>query len=247
MSMTPKYVRGGIGDMLQCVESAIAEKDVNIFSHFSKAPDIFFPFGVNVSRFELFNNVEELNSVFVPGEPLERKFYPQFSIPDNSLIEKPSCNILGIHIEGSKFSNDVWSQRGQPTKNMSEVFLVNLFKTLPKKWFIYLFCAPERTNEIGKLFADNAENDFYVISFSYIWDSLACVPHCSAVLGMDSSIKTMASMLRIPSVVLVGDYVDVFRDENFLNPYVNDGHMEVVKYKNIDDLNPKDILKLIEI
>jgi ADP-heptose:LPS heptosyltransferase len=81
-----------------------------------------------------------------------------------------------------------------------------------------------------------------VIAFDDIWTSLACVAHCHCVLATDSAIKTMAAILRIPSVVLVGDYPDPFRDQVFLTPYVNDGIMRLIKFTDIDTLNPSDMV-----
>jgi ADP-heptose:LPS heptosyltransferase len=57
----------------------------------------------------------------------------------------------------------------------------------------------------------------------------------------------MANILRIPSVVLVGDYRDPFRDDHFINPYVEDGHMKVVKFKDIDKVNPDEVVSLLNL
>jgi hypothetical protein len=48
----------------------------------------------------------------------------------------------------------------------------------------------------------------------------------------------MAAILGIPTVVLVGDYDDPFRDEVFLTPYVSDGVMQLIKFTNMDALDP---------
>jgi ADP-heptose:LPS heptosyltransferase len=53
---------------------------------------------------------------------------------------------------------------------------------------------------------------------------------CTAVVAVDSSIKTMASMLRIPMLTLVGDYEEPFRDRHFLHPYVRAGIMKTMHY-----------------
>lgn len=250
--MTPKYVKGGIGDMLQTLESAVVERNISVYSHFAKAPDIYAPYRIKLIRFEYFKKKEDLNTIFFLGEPLTRKHYFDSYPTFPTLAVRPKGRrILGIHIEGSEFSNNTWSKLGCPTKNMSASFLGSLFGQLSHKerqsLFIYIFCAPERTGEIGDMFAKLALNHFYVISFPNIWHSLSCVSHCDAVLGMDSSIKTMSSMLRIPTTVLVGDYEDPFRDETFLTPYINDGVMNIVKYKNIDDINPADVLNLVNL
>jgi ADP-heptose:LPS heptosyltransferase len=245
--MTPKYVRGGIGDILLSLESAIAEKIVDVYSHYEQAPDLFAPFGVKVNRFEYFTSVEDLNKIFIPGEELERKAYPNFTIPESTLI--PHEKVLGIHVEGSSFSNEAWSKRGQPTKNMSRLFLKKLLEQLCEDRyngvFVYIFCAPSRAEEIEELMHMYANHPYLIVAYPYIWDSLSCVGHCDAIIGADSVIKTMGAIQRIPSVVLVGDYPDPFRDKVFLDPYVNDGHMHVIKYKNVDDVSPDEVLKFL--
>lgn len=248
--MTYKYARGGIGDFLQCIESAIEEEVIDIYAHFKNAPSFFAPFDVLLNRVEYFETWEQLHSIHIPGQPLDRKFYPAFEVPTPPLERPKKIKILGIHVEGSDFSNQIWSQRGLPTKNMSREFMVSLFSEL-SKWreelLIYLFCSPDKAASIEEIFHKNTSNDFKVISYPFIWDSLSCVSHCDCVLGMDSSIKTMASILRIPTVVLVGDYVDEYRDSQFLNQYVSDGYMQVVKFKDINNMQPAQLFDLIKI
>ncbi len=247
INTSPKYIRGGIGDVLQCIEGAIEAKEVSLFSHYEKAPDLLTPFGVNVTRFEYFQTYEELHDFYMPGEHVERKFFPAFTMP-KAPIPAPKKYVLGIHIEGSEYSNKVWSARNRPTKNMSKAFLEKLIENINGKYkniCLYVFCAPARQSEISVMFSELCDLDFVVISFKNIWDSLSCVSHCKAVLAMDSCIKSMSAILRIPSVVLVGDYPDPFRNEQFLNPYVNEGVMELVPYTDIDLLDSAFLLDFL--
>lgn len=64
--------------------------------------------------------------------------------------------------------------------------------------------------------------------------SLAYVLQCNAVIASDSAIKTMSSMLRIPTMVWLGDYLDSQRDKMFIEPYVGDGVMHVFRYKDVN-------------
>jgi len=64
--------------------------------------------------------------------------------------------------------------------------------------------------------------------------SLAYVQQCRAVVASDSGIKTMSSMLKIPTMVWLGDYQDPPRDQMFIDPYVRDGVMQTFRYKNLD-------------
>ena len=241
--MTPRYVCGGLGDFLLSLESAIGDGIIDVFSHFANAEEFYRPFGVTVNRFKYFSSLNEFWSMRIKSEALPRTKYPKFSLPA-ALIEPPDDkDVLGIHIEGSSFSNDASRQSGRPIKDMSQEFLGKLIGALnAKQAFPYVFCSPARRVEIDALFKKNYTRAFRVIAFDDIWGSLACVAHCHKVLATDSAIKTMAAILRIPSIVLVGDYPDPFRDEVFLKPYVSDGVMHLVKFTDIDALNPWEIV-----
>jgi len=129
---------------------------------------------------------------------------------------------------------------------MNQAFLTRLIGALnSKEAYPYVFCSPARRVEVDALFKKNYSRPFKVIAFGNIWASLACVAHCHRVLATDSAIKTMASILRIPTVVLVGDYHDAFRDEVFLKPYVSDGVMQLIKFRNMDTLDPQRIVEFI--
>ena len=52
-------------------------------------------------------------------------------------------------------------------------------------------------------------------------------------VGSDSAFKTLSSMLQIPIMVWLGDYIDDMKDNTFIKPYVSDGHMEVLRYTNL--------------
>jgi len=244
MKMTFRHVCGGLGDMLLSLESAIQDRVIDIFSHFQNAPAFYQPLGVTINRCEYFSSLEELGSLDRQGDPLPRTRYPKFNLP-KAPIDPPSGKpIIGIHIEGSKFSNNAARSGGKPIKDMSPCFLDNLVDALNSKWaFPYVFCSPAKYAEVSRIFREKYQHPFKVIAFEDIWASLACVGHCRCVLATDSAIKTMAAILWIPSVVLVADYPDSFRDEIFLSPYVKDGLMRIVKYRDMDALNPRNIIE----
>ena len=63
---------------------------------------------------------------------------------------------------------------------------------------------------------------------------MAHVLKCKKVVAVDSSVKSMAAVKKIKSVVFIGDYEDEFRDSNFINPYVREGVMHPVRFKKIE-------------
>jgi ADP-heptose:LPS heptosyltransferase len=230
--------------MLLSLESAIGDEIIDVFSHFKNVQEFYRPFGVTVNRFKYFSSLSELWSLGVKSEALPRTKYPQFKLPKIP-IEPPNDQfVIGIHIEGSKFSNEACRQYGRPIKDMNLGFLAKLIAALnSREAFPYVFCSPARRPEVDALFKENYNRAFKVIAFDDVWASLACVAHCQTVLATDSAIKTMAAVLKIPSIVLAGDYPDAFRDEVFLTPYVNDGIMRVIKFNEIDSLDPCEIIE----
>jgi ADP-heptose:LPS heptosyltransferase len=233
--------------MLLSLESAIGDKIIDVFSHFESAEEFYRPFGVAVNRFQYFSSLNELWSIGIQSDALPRAKYPKFKLP-KATIEPPDDKlVIGIHIEGSRFSNEASRQYGRPIKDMSQEFLAKLIGALnSKEAYPYVFCSPARRVEVEALFKKNYSGAFKVIAFGDIWASLACVAHCHSMLATDSAIKTMAAILSIPTVVLVGDYHDAFRDEVFLKPYVSDGIMQVIKFSNMDTLDPLRIVESLE-
>jgi hypothetical protein len=53
--MKPRYVMGGMGDVLLSLEDALQEKEINLYSHAHAAPRLLEPFGIRV-RYEHFTD-----------------------------------------------------------------------------------------------------------------------------------------------------------------------------------------------
>jgi ADP-heptose:LPS heptosyltransferase len=245
------HVIGGVGDLLLSVEAATFAKEIQVFSHFSRAPDIFKPFDVNVYRFEYYRAVEELNSFYIPGSPLIRAPYwsPDIALPDPPFLKPKGKKVVGVHPTGSRLSNDFWSKRGEPIKDLSDDFLVNLLKQIKARVsdaYVYLFCAPEDKGKTIEAALKAGVENFLIASFPDIWKSLSLVQHCDAVIGADSCIKTMSCMLKIPTMVLMGDYIDPFRDENFIDPYVKDQILYAIRFAKLEDINPETAIELFK-
>jgi len=99
---------------------------------------------------------------------------------------------------------------------------------------VLVFCSPAEAhhlpNTLGHFFRHAT-----VVAFPSIWDSFSVVPLCDCVIAVDSSVKTLAGMLRIPTVTMVGDFAEPFRDQHFLNPYVRSGVMRTVRYREFSN------------
>jgi ADP-heptose:LPS heptosyltransferase len=240
-----KYVVGGIGDFLQVLGSAQKETAINVLSHYSKAKDFFSPF--THAEVQVYHDPDELlqyRNLLEKDEPLTRETYPEFDVPISSFMfakaimagkDASGRKVIGIHPIGSPLSNKYWYQRGQPLKFIPEQFIE---KIIDDENFYLLFGSPkDLANYPNLLKRDN----FMAVSYANIWDSLAFVEHCTEVIACDSAIKTMSAIRKIPTTVLVGNYPDEFRDKMFLEPYVKDGVMKVIKFLELDDDVVKEI------
>ena len=252
-----KYVIGGIGDFLQIIDSAQeGEEKILVYSHQGCAGDFFKGLEID-AEIESFSKWEQTQNDFriSINRPLERKLYQDFDLPKESedlalrlKKEVQGKEILGIHPVGSDFSNDFWGEHGVPLKKMPFNFFKDLVSLLSKDFHLLVFGTTLELREEYRI--PLAKSDFKDkitwVSCEYIWDSLAHVLICDKVVAIDSAIKTMASVKNIPSVVFVGNYEDKMRDDLFLDPYIADGVMKVIKFSDLNEQKIKELKLCLE-
>jgi len=230
-----KYVIGGIGDLLQTLEAATEEREIRVFSHYLNAPQFYKPFNVEIgfTRVESAGDLDWVRPQLSSFEPLSRKMFLSLKPPTHfSAIARERLSraprrgqIIGIHPVGSRFSNSVWMARGEPGKWLPVEFLEKLI--VPENTYM-LFGAREDLLQYTRIASDHV----LLICEENIWQSFAYAECCNYVIAVDSAIKSYAAMRNIPSIVLVVDYKDDFRDKMFLDPY---GHsMSVIKFRRLD-------------
>ena len=224
-------VDGGIGDFLHFVPFMIKNKrKYLVVTHFKGAkelmqaikvtPDTVIYYSTEPEKVERIKQIALNNTI----SQCPRHFYFEVNpFP----IQKPLFNngkkTIGIHLNGSKFSLE-W----QLTHNM-------ITKTIPAKivtelsdYNVIVFGLPEDIESFGLEESDTVK----FICYKDIAKSFAYVTQCDFVVAADSSVKTMSSMLRIPTFVWMADNIDTFRDQVFINRYVEDGIMKTFKYNN---------------
>lgn len=226
-----KYIIGGIGDFLQSLDDAQKEKIIKVYSHFLQGASFFKPFDINVN-FSYFKDRSSLEACNLSFAPVQKKLFQDFLTPEKSLElamknSRGKGSIIGLHPVGSKFSNDIYLNNNIPLKIIPPK---TLKKIVNKDNYYFIFGSKEELIEYKK---EIQGSNIHWVDYDDIWDSLAHVPFCRRVFGIDSSIKTMASVKRVFSVVLVGNFRDDFRDDHFITPYVNEGVMKVFKFNNI--------------
>jgi ADP-heptose:LPS heptosyltransferase len=219
---------GGMGDVLLSLEDALQEREITLYSHNEDAPKLLTSFGIKV-RFEHFLDHTE---VVTAGRPVRQRQYPVVPIPEASLARARALavrrRVIGLHPIGSAFSRRLGERRRTPLKRVPPDVVRRLLDTLDDgDTSVLLFCAP---GERAEFESERLGPTVTVVAEADPWDTLACVTLCHRVIAVDSVIKTMSALRRIPTLVLLGDHRDRYRDKHFINPYVRDGVMHVVRF-----------------
>jgi hypothetical protein len=247
------YLRGGVGDFLQCLPAAMSKpsEEYYIHTHYSKSKEFFNEFGIENAKIFLFNDAkehdEQIDLILSDCNPrvktnfteCSRVLYSQFQfskeINDEVHFHINFSNnnpIIGIHPFGSKFSKDIYSKFNLPIKFIPSDVVNSIISNDTEKKYNYLIFGSDK-DFIGYdvQVSENVRN----VCFENILSSLACVPRCKKFLGTDSCFKTMSSMNSIPTYCLVGNFDDQTRDAYFIDQYVEDGVMKIFKFNNIDN------------
>ena len=184
-------------------------------------PEYTFHYKTDIQKLELLKgmNLKE------PMESIPRAKYFTFNpFPQQKPLFDNDKPVIGIHLCGSKFSADGYIKHGQATKTIP----ADIIHHLSNEYNVILFGLPKEVIILGL----KQSNNLKFVTFSDISKSLSYVEQCHAVVGADSSIKTMSAMLKIPTFVWMADHPDYFRDTVFISPYLDDGVMKVYRYKD---------------
>lgn len=245
---TKYYIRGGIGDLLQhyWYIKAHPEKEYIVHTHFKNAEDIFRNLGATNCHFYPFKDMPTHNEqvdVIKLAHALEdqsnilevpRAYYSSFNFGEEANkaaenivksfpVEK---GIIGIHPFRSGFATSVYNNFDLPAK-MLPVDIVN--SLINDKYNYLIYGSKEELSSYGIQERDNVK----LVSCDNILHSLSTVKYCKGLVGLDSCFKSMSSMQGINTICIIGDFPDPVRDSCFVNKYVSDGVMKVLKTKNI--------------
>jgi ADP-heptose:LPS heptosyltransferase len=225
-------IQGGIGDFLQHLPFILKNKSIDyiVATHYSDAQTFFEDLGIKVKQYYFYSNHDE-NKVI--REKLKNLNH-SYTCPRSLFFDRPpfesqvNLNLdnqftVGIHMGASKI---------EPHKALSAEFAQNLIKELiALNYKIILF----GTSEEIKALEIESNQSLIIPTSTKIIDSLSLVSHCDFFIGSDSAFKTMASMLKIPTIVLYENSVNPFRDRVFIKPYLDLKVMSVYKYKKLEN------------
>ena len=251
--MSKIYIRGGIGDFLQClpyVVGADAGDEFFIHTHYKKAEQFFSEFGIKNAKYFYFNDAEEhdktVDDILAFCDPklkttfanCPRSFYFDLEFGDDAVFiaddfasSFPNKNpVIGIHPFGSGFSSGIYSKFSLPIKHIPVEILIKLVRE-NSQFNFFIFGA---ANEFASYSAETLSSfsNVRLVTFDNIINSLACAKKCVKMIATDSCFKTLSSSHKIPTYCLVGDFDDPTRDAFFIDKYVADGIMKIFKYKN---------------
>lgn len=230
-----KHIIGGIGDILLSMEEAQKMGKCDVYSHYKGARDMLVEAGVRVRKNE---HYDELNEDFkddaLPTAPVARTPFPSFKYP----VMKPShdprdCDkpCVGIHPFGSYFSNKFWGKKGYPIKRFTDEVLIGLVDKLTPKYQVLIFGTTDEVTELGDIWT---KGDHVHMVARPIWEAIAIVHNCEAVIATDSAIKAASAIARIPTYVYMGNYQDPWRDSMFIDPYIREGVMKAFYFQHCD-------------
>ena len=149
------------------------------------------------------------------------------------VIKKTKRKTIGIHGGSSTHASN---------KAIPVGFTMKLIDYLNQEGFkIILFGTKKELNEIQNL----KNKDIVFASDENIIKNLSLVTYCDFFIGSDSVFKTMASMLKKPTIVLHHNIKNNFRDRVFISPYIKERLMHVYKYSNFNKREMKSALNFI--
>jgi ADP-heptose:LPS heptosyltransferase len=227
-NVTRLAIKGGIGDFLQCVPFVIKHRDFSyvVASHYNRVPEFFKFLGVTIKE-EPFARIENIplcpRQLFFDRNPFGERLW--FS------NERPT---LGLHLGASKYSNSLAKRYGFPPKNLPRAVLTLLLDSIGGKYNLLLFGESLELDSLLPGWRTDICSQFTIIAHDSIATSLSYVSGCDYFIGSDSGLKTMSSMLGIPTVVWMGNHKDESTESTFINPYVEAGIMSVFRYNDLE-------------
>lgn len=229
------YSEGGVGDTLQHLPFMLLNKHLKprycMMNHYKGAKELLKALGIKPEyTFYYKNDIQKLELLRGMGlkEPMQSvprtKYFNHNPFPKQNPLFDNNNPVIGVHLCGSKFSSNNAHKAGVQNKTIP----ADIIHHLSHEYNVMLFGLPEEVITLNL----KQSNNLKFVTFLDIAKSLSYVGQCHAVVAADSSIKTMSSMLKIPTFVWMADHADYFRDTVFINPYVDDGVMKVYRYKD---------------
>jgi len=235
-------IHGGMGDFLQHLPFILSNKSARyiVATHFKGAQSFFKSLNITVEQYYFYSKKEEYREIRDLLKKNEHSyicpralFFKSSPFGTSRSLKNTKRKTIGIHPGASKLG----SHKAIPA-SFTEILVGFLNE---KGYKVILFGTKKELSQIQSL--QNKETLF--ASDTNIIKNLSLVEHCDFFIGSDSVFKTMASMLKKPTIVLHQDHKNNFRDRVFIMPYINKHVMHVYEYKDFSKLEMKSALEFI--
>ena len=224
-------IQGGIGDFLQHLPFILKNKSAQyiVATHFKGAQLFFKALGIKVNKYYFYSNKEEYRSIreILKKEEYSQScprvlFFQQSPFVSYKKIRNKKKGVIGVHRGASALGS---------SKVIPATFIKDLVTQLNQMGYkIILFGTKKELSDIEI----SKNEDIIFASDENIIKNLSFVQHCDLLIGSDSVFKTMASMIKIPTIVLHQNTKNNFRDRVFIQPYLKNHMMYVYKYNNFN-------------
>jgi ADP-heptose:LPS heptosyltransferase len=224
-------IHGGVGDFLQHLPFILKNKSAQyiVATHFKGAQLFFKALSIKVNKYYFYSNKEEYRSIreILKKEEYSQScprvlFFQQSPFVSYKKIRNKKKRVIGIHPGASSLGS---------SKAIPMSFIQELIKQLIQMGYkIILFGTKKELSDI-KI---SKNKDIILASDKNIIKNLSFVQYCDLLIGSDSVFKTMASMIKIPTIVLHQNTKNNFRDRVFIKPYLKNHMMHVYKYNNFN-------------
>lgn len=214
-------LKGGIGDILQHLPFMLQNKSLRyiVVSHFNGVKSFLENLGIMNHQIHIFKSPSEANLIIKNLQKKDFLFHCPRTIffDKNPFLNKKSLKsvspvtTIGLHVSASNIGLD----KVLPITLVSNI----VDEVLRRGYRLMIFCTK---NEQKKMFlAGIKSKKIEFVCNDEIIKSLSRVCECDFFIGSDSVFKTMSSMIKIPTlVILPKNKINSFRDRMFLDPYI---------------------------
>jgi ADP-heptose:LPS heptosyltransferase len=235
-------IHGGIGDFLQHLPFILRNKSARyiVATHFKGAQSFFKSLNIKVEQYYFYSKKEEYREIRDNLKKNEYSyicpralFFKASPFVSPRAIKNTKRKTIGIHAGASTLG----SHKAIPVR-----FTMKLLDFLNQEnCKIILFGTTKELSQMQEL----KNKGIVFASDKNIIKNLALVSYCDLLIGSDSVFKTMASMLKKPTIVLHQNIKNNFRDRVFITPYIKEQLMYVYKYTNFNKTDMKSALQFI--
>lgn len=250
--MKTKTLIGGIGDFMLSIDSmkdwSDEGNDILFITHQSKKTilELAELFNLRVSDIITFNTVDEIVEKINANkyETFPAKTFSKQMLGSGGLWQGNDDFRIALHPKGSGYARDYLEKSDHAPKDLPTHMVEFLINSLYAKHQtpIALIMSPEEWDGFDKNALTNVQGKFFRID--NIKTAVRASATCDVLVGSDSGMKSISSVFKRNTVVMIPQMTDLIRDNVFLIPYVKAGTMRVFQYTKENYNSREDMINL---